>query len=86
MRKYQQSGKTVEVETKSNMKKRLRRSPDHGDAASYCAFMVKSRVSLRIRKDEQVERADLSKYYRTSDKKEEPVFATDSFAYGTYLS
>jgi hypothetical protein len=86
MRKYKQSGKTVEVETKGDMKKRLRRSPDHGDSAAYCSHLVKSRVALRIRKDEQIEKADLSKYYRTEQKKEEPVFATDSFAYGTYLS
>jgi hypothetical protein len=83
MRKYQQSGKTVEVETKGKMKERLRRSPDHGDAAAYCCHLVKSRVRLRIRKDEERKDSSLSKYYVHKEEEYETVFSHQAIGYGT---
>jgi hypothetical protein len=43
---YTKSGKVC-VETKREMKKRISRSPDNGDAATYCSFLINSRLALK---------------------------------------
>lgn len=44
---------TSKVEKKKDMKKRIHRSPDHGDSFSYCAYLVKTKFGAmkRMAKD-----------------------------------
>jgi hypothetical protein len=82
MRRYEQAGKTVAVETKDEMKKRLRRSPDHGDCVAYTCHLVKSRVRFSARvMDDKRRDSSLSRYY-VQEEKQESVFSGADLKYG----
>lgn len=77
---YTKSGK-IWVETKREMKKRINRSPDNGDAAVYCCYLINSRLALKsIPYKEQEMRRKYQDYFHSS-RKEDSLWASRQVAY-----
>lgn len=86
-RRYETDARTFKVEKKKNMKKRIGRSPDNGDAFSYCAYGVAQSGLIDTNDIDSFRKTDnegerVARYYRAYDKRrneetedEESVFS-----------
>lgn len=71
---YHKNGK-IWVETKKEMKKRIGRSPDRGDAATYACYIINSRLALKsIPYKEQEMRKKYQNYF-SANRKEDNLWA-----------
>lgn len=83
-RHFYNSGKTkVCVETKKEMKKRIKRSPDHGDAACYCADIINKSGLVRVQLTEPEKRGRnfWDHHYGPVKEKQESFFGKPTFVY-----
>jgi hypothetical protein len=73
-RRYNTEQKTFKVEKKKDMKKRIGRSPDNGDAFSYGAFIIwqSGLLDAAVAAEERFKNRGgelVDKYYRSFDKR-----------------
>lgn len=71
---YTKSGK-IWVETKREMKKRIGRSPDRGDAATYCCYIINSRLALKAIPYKEQEMRKKYQDYFASARQEQSLWA-----------
>ena len=85
-RHFYNKGKTkVAVETKKEMKKRIKRSPDHGDSACYCAHLINMSGLVKVQLTETEKRGQQfwDNHYSAKEKKESSLFAEPKFDYAS---